>query len=366
MTQGPEVRAAHPYHMYDAILAQPNAIERVLVQEADAVGELASAVTRAERVHLVGIGTSWHAALVGAHLLRTVGGRPDARAWNSFEFCHYPPPLSPSDVVIVLTHRGTKRFSLRALALAKGADAVTAVVTGLGSAVDPAGACLAVHTSPQETSAAFTVSHTTAMTVLAMLAQAVGTAAGVAAAQELGPALEQLHVLTEWAVATELRVRTLAAQVRDARWFTFAGWGPNVATAYEAALKMNEAAYALATGYQMEQLMHGPAVAADGQAAAVLVVTPGEPRARALEAVDALNAIGAYTIVLADEADRGAAERAQASVPLPSVPEALTPIAYLPPLQLLAYYLAVEHGHNPDRFPLDEPGHQAAHERFPL
>ena len=66
--------------MHDAMLGQPDAIAGVLTGEGDFVGEFAGRLTGEERLPIVGIGTSWHASLVGEHLLRMVGGRDDARA----------------------------------------------------------------------------------------------------------------------------------------------------------------------------------------------------------------------------------------------------------------------------------------------
>ena len=123
MTTQAERRTAHPYYMYDAIQGQPEAIARVLSEETGSVATLARSVADSRRVHVVGIGTSWHASLVGEHLLREVGGLANVRAWNSFEFCAYPPELASEDVVIVLSHRGTKRYSAQALQLAKSAGA---------------------------------------------------------------------------------------------------------------------------------------------------------------------------------------------------------------------------------------------------
>ena len=117
-----ELRTGHPYHMHDAIMAQPESIARVISEEGENVSAVAELVRGSSRVHVVGIGTSWHAALIGEHLLRTVGNREDARAWNSFEFYTRPPSLGDDDAVIVLSHRGTKTYSLRSLEHAHGLE----------------------------------------------------------------------------------------------------------------------------------------------------------------------------------------------------------------------------------------------------
>ena len=360
-----EVRAGHPYHMYDAVLAQPDAIERVLLAEADAAAELALAAAEADAVHVVGIGTSWHAALVGERLLRSAGGHPGARAWNSFEFRLAPPPLSERDLVILMSHRGTKRYSAQALALARAKGARTGVVTAIESAIGDGDADHVVRTCEPERSAAFTVSHTAALTALAMTAARLGEANGVAGADALAGAVEQLHVLTEWGLATEPAVRRLTERVDPAAFFVFAGAGANASTAMEAALKMSEANYARAVGYDLEQFLHGPFVAID-HSAVVTLIAAGAARDRALDIAAAARETGAYVVVLAPEADRQALALADAPIAMPEVPEALTPIVYLGPLQLTAYWLAARRGVNPDRFRLDDLAHLAAREHYAL
>lgn len=86
--------------MHEAIIGQPDAVAAFLDREREQVKELARTLAGTKRIHIVGIGTSWHAALVGEHLLRTVAGREDVRAWNSFEFCLYPPAIAESDAVM--------------------------------------------------------------------------------------------------------------------------------------------------------------------------------------------------------------------------------------------------------------------------
>jgi len=362
----PERRAAHPFHMYDAILAQPAAIGRLLIVEEEAAERAAALVRDARRVHVVGIGTSWHAALVGEWWLRALGGRDDARAWNSFEFRTDGPPLNADDAVIVMGHRGTKRFSTASLQMARERKAKTIAITGIGSATGDGDADVVIRTAPVEQSAAFTVSHGTALTALAMIAVAVGASLRHKPALLARPGLAQLHVLMEWAIATELGVRKLAAATREAAFFALAGAGPNASTAMEGALKLNEAAYPFAAGYQTEQLLHGPFVALGPSTVVVALMTPGDTRDRTIQLLRAADAIGAHTVAVTQEDDHHAPRIARTVIQMPEVPVALTPVTFLGPLQLLAYWLAVERGHNPDVFRLDDPAHLRAREFYAL
>ena len=63
-------RSSHPYHMHEAILAQPEALVRVVEHNESAIDEFATHISSCERVVLAGIGTSHHASLVGEHPMR--------------------------------------------------------------------------------------------------------------------------------------------------------------------------------------------------------------------------------------------------------------------------------------------------------
>ncbi len=365
MASRPEPRSAHPYYMYEAIYGQPAAIQRVLTEEGEAVHTLAQSIARAERVHLVGIGTSWHAALVGEFLLRTVGGREESRAWNSFEFCTYPPTLGPQDMVIVMSHTGIKHYSATALELVKTQGAQIAFVTSLGSEGKMELADVVIRTSERDKSAAYTISHTTALTALAMVAAAVGTQAGRPEAQALQHGLANLPQLVTTALEQESRIQHWARLATYMHWFYFVGWGPNTSTAYEVALKIKETSYLRTEGFQIEQYLHGPYVATNPGGMVTFIAPPGRGQERAHHLLEAVREVGAHTVVIVQRGDQ-IASLADLAVYMPETPEPLTPIVFLVPLQLFTYWLALELKRNPDTFRLDDPSHRAAREKYRL
>ena len=113
--------------LYQAIHAQPAAVRALL---SDGAGPLQAAQRLAGkgRILVSGIGTSFHAAIVGAYLLRLAGA--DAWAVRSFEFVHYPRPLRTDDAVIVISHRGSKLHGTMAVQRAKEASVFTLGITG--------------------------------------------------------------------------------------------------------------------------------------------------------------------------------------------------------------------------------------------
>src|ERR1700682_1521700 len=158
--------------MYQTMHRQPSDLRGLLDTGWHPAQEAAQRLASARRVFTVGIGTSYHAALVGAWLLRAAGS--DARAISSFDFAVYPEAcdVTAEDAVIVMAHSGVKTFSSESLARAARAGA-TRISVGSLSAVHE-GSQQVLRTVERERSAAFTASHLAAMTVLAQIATVLG------------------------------------------------------------------------------------------------------------------------------------------------------------------------------------------------
>ena len=356
-----EKRFGHPYHMHDAIMGQPEAIARVIREERENVEKLADLVRGAARVHIVGIGTSWHAALIGESHLRITGGREDARAWNSFEFCDRPPSLGRDDAVIVLSHRGTKTYSARALEIAHGAGAATGLLTGVGSDARRELANVTVETALPDPSSAFTISHTAAITALTMLA------VELSGERCSADSLSDLPDMVQGAISTESAVREWAAECTDVQRFYFVGTGANASTAYEAALKMKEANYTTTEGFQLEQYLHGPFVSTDEGCLVTFVAPPNRgAEDRVADIMRTIAEIGARSAAVIQTGDDARGDLVDTVISAPECAEIFSPIVYLVPLQLLTYWLAVELGHNPDVFGLDNPKFMAARRHYTL
>jgi glucosamine--fructose-6-phosphate aminotransferase (isomerizing) len=356
----------HPYHMHDAIRAQPDWVAEVLAANALQLDGAADLLSQQERLFLCGIGTSFHAALVGEQLVRQIAGdQPCARAVHSFDFVLYPPPIRPGTGVLVVSHRGTKNYSLRALFRANEHKAPSVTITGRDSAEGIRKARIVLTTTDQEVSAAHTKSYTASLSLLAGLAVRMGRRAGGDVA-EAGAQLAALPTSMRRALEAEAQVREIARLLAGKEFLVFVGGGPNAATAYEVALKMKETNYTPCEGFQVEQFLHGPLAGLGHRMAVWAIAPPGPSYQRCLDVVDAANAIGATTIALTQEGDQDLARSASHSIGLPVMTEALTPLVYVLPLQLFCYHLALAKGTNPDAFHLDDPRHQEAKKHYSL
>jgi glutamine---fructose-6-phosphate transaminase (isomerizing) len=348
-----EPRSRHPYHMYEAIFAQPEAFVRVLEKNGAAVDEFAAGASSSERLFLVGIGTSYHAARVGEHLLREYGGGLDARAVHSFDFALYGPELTPGDCVVALSHRGTKRYTARALERAGASGCRTALVTGEGGLVSVQTDAV-FRTVAQEGSAAHTVSYTAAISVLAHLAGRIGYHRTGSESLDESFLRTELPAALGAALGTEERVEILAREHLGRRRIWSVGGGPGAVVAEEVALKIKETSYLQAEGMSTETMLHGPFQCVEAEDLFVLIAPAGAARERTLEVAELVAEIGGSCLIVGDGTVGRPQERAEV-VGVPWVPEPFAALTCLLPLQLFTYHLALARGTNPDNFRADDP-----------
>jgi len=247
--------------MQETIASQPGELRRLLGDDA-AIGPAAERL-RGRRVLLVGTGTSWHAAGIGAWFLRAAG--VEAWAVQAMDAALSGPRPGADDGLILLSHRGTKRYTTDVVEQAGAAGAAVVSISARGVA----GAD--IETVEPERSSAFTASHLGALMRVAQLSVALGG--------ELGGPLASVPD----AVAGIVDGPLIGVEP-PARSLEFIGAGPNQWTAAEGALKIRETAYVAASGLAVEQYLHGPSVAV-GPGDTLVALNGGGPGEERLLAV---------------------------------------------------------------------------------
>jgi glucosamine--fructose-6-phosphate aminotransferase (isomerizing) len=230
------------------------------------------------RIYIVGTGTSFHAANHGAHLLRLAGA--DAAAVSAAESTLWGPAPAEGDALVLLSHRGTKRYTSLALARARENGATTVSIGGVGSGAD-------IETVSQERSGTFTASHLGALMRLAQLSRALGADLDLDSVPK--------------AVASALDAPGPDVRL-PSRGLEFVGAGPNQWTAAEGALKVREAAHLFASAHEVEQLLHGPGFALEARDALICLEGGGPGAERLVELSAAVESRGAdvYRFVATD------------------------------------------------------------------
>ena len=321
--------------MYRTMHHQPADVAFLVNQgwaEAEAAADL---LAGADRIWVTGIGTSFHAALVGGWLLRSAGY--DARAVTSFDFATYPDqyPVGRNDAVIVQAHTGVKSYS--ALALERAAASARSVISIGSISAEHPGSELILRTVIRETSAAYTTSHVCAMTRLAQLAVLLGNA-------ELRADLQALPTHLE-SVVNRIGAIDEPARAAANRHIYAIGSGPNEPTALEFVIKAREAALAQVDGLGAEQFFHGPIVAADKDDYGIVVTQSGPTLPRTEAIALGLTEIG-LPIWTVGDTDPGLGTH----FATPPINELISPLLNVVPIQAFAYHLAAIRGTHPDRF----------------
>jgi glutamine---fructose-6-phosphate transaminase (isomerizing) len=281
------------------------------------VSGAAAKLAAAQRVLLVGTGTSFHACELGAMMFAAAG--LDARAVQAMQWCRWRSGARDRDALIVITHTAETAYAAlaRTCALEQGTPMLS--ITGVGR-----GWAEALETPTKESSETHTVSYSAAVALLARLAGELGWGPG--SPESVTRVAAAVRLVLENADAYQLPI--------PARCLAIAGCGPWSVTAREGALKVREAARVLAEGYDIEYLLHGSAVPLT-DADALVVLQPGADPDGLTEAVRAAAASeGVATATFEVESD--------------GLDPLLAQIPMTVPLQLLAERWARLRGQNPD------------------
>jgi len=361
------VAAAHSSALYQSIHRQPEILRDVLQREKEHAQQAAEILAGARRVYLAGTGTSSHAAIVTEYLYRSLG--LDVEARTVFDLANYGPHIRRDDVVVVISHRGAKTYGNRVLDLAKAAGARTIGVTGFDSPMSIPEVIF--HTAPQEKSSTHTMSYTGNLMALNMMGLAYAERGG-SKPHPLRSALERMPETFDGVIAREHVVQPAAQSLAHSGRLVLAGAGPNVQTAREGALKVKESSYLVAEGFEFENLLHGGLQPLKAGDTAVVLVPPGAPAVRVTDIVRALEILGASILIVHDEAQRFEVPAVEPPPPpvstflLPSVPEFLSPMVTVLPVQFLACATAEIVGTNPDSFRADNPTFKRINDSYKL
>jgi glucosamine--fructose-6-phosphate aminotransferase (isomerizing) len=305
-----------------------------------------------ERIELVACGSAYYASLVGANLLQAWTGLP-ARATVGSEFRYSPPPLDRRTLVIAVTQSGETADTIAPVRLARERGCpVIAVTNTVGSAITrEADVVLFLQAGP-EIAVAASKTFVTQVTVLVMLAAAIGRirdALPLADETRLGRELRRLPELASRAIALTAGIEATARRYVNSRGFMFVGRGVTYPTALEGALKLKEVSYVHAEGYAAGELKHGPISLLDAEVPLVAVATRSSTYDKLISNVMEGRARDARVIAVASESDQQIERFADDVLRVPDTHEALSPVLAVIPLQFFAYHTAVARGTDVDQ-----------------
>ena len=306
----------------------------------------------AERITLVACGTSWHAALIGKRLLQDFCKMPVEVEYAS-EFRYGNPVLNEKDIVISISQSGETADTLAAIELAKAKGAFVYGICNVVGASIPrtTDSGTYIHVGP-EIGVASTKAFTGQVTVLTLLALSVGQLRGAiddATLHEVLSALDKIPETIEEALKVDTEVKKLSRIFSYAHNFLYLGRGYNYATALEGALKLKEISYIHAEGYPAAEMKHGPIALIDHDMPSVIIAPSDSLYDKIISNVQQVKSRGGAVVAIVSKGNKAMNDIADFCIEIPEVPECLTPLVASIPLQLLAYYIAVNKGKDVDQ-----------------
>jgi glucosamine--fructose-6-phosphate aminotransferase (isomerizing) len=304
------------------------------------------------RVVLVACGTSYHAALVGRHMIERLAGVP-AEVDIGSEFRYRDPLVGPDTLVVAISQSGETADTLGAVRTARGKGApVAAICNVVGSALGrDAHGVIYTHAGP-EIGVASTKTFTATITALYLLALHLGRVRGTLAPREGQARLQELLEiprLVETALGQEDVIADLARRLFQHRDFLYLGRGIHFPIALEGALKLKELSYIHAEGYAGGEMKHGPIALIDEAMPVVALLPRDASYERMLANVEEVRARDGVVIAVVHEGEESLRDKVAHVLSVPPAGELLNPLILTIPLQLLAYHVAVRRGCDVDQ-----------------
>jgi glutamine---fructose-6-phosphate transaminase (isomerizing) len=347
--------------MLKEIHEQPASLRATLAGRLDAEGrvdlsETGMDLSGFERVVIVACGTAYHAGLLAKHAIERLARVPVEVAVAS-EYRYTDPIGDEKTLVVAISQSGETTDTLAAVEAARAfGGRVLAVTNTQGSLITrEADAVLLTRAGP-EVGVAATKTFLTQVAAMYLLALGLarkkpGARPTVQELKEIGRGLRRAPEKVEEAL-TLLGGHVVGEAVNvfaGARCALFLGRGQSLPAALEGALKLKEISYLPAEGYAAGEMKHGPIALVDEQCPVIAILGVGLLREKTLSNVEETVARGARVIAIAHEGDEAAGRVAQVTLPVPAVPEILSPLVAAVPLQLLAYHVAKARGLNVDK-----------------
>jgi glucosamine--fructose-6-phosphate aminotransferase (isomerizing) len=309
-------------------------------------------LVQAERLIIIGCGTSWHAGLVGEYLLEEMARIPVEVEYAS-EFRYRNPVIYESDIVLAISQSGETADTLAALELAKSRGAtILGICNVVGSSIARmTHAGIYTHAGP-EIGVASTKAFTAQVTVLTLMALMIGWEKGTVSEsrfRELMYCLDRIPAKIEETLKQNPHIIEIASIYKNARNFLYLGRGYNWPVAMEGALKLKEISYIHAEGYPAAEMKHGPIALIDEHMPVVVIATNKGTYDKVLSNIQEVKARKGIIIAIVTKGDTTVEKIADYVIEIPETEEMLVPLLATIPLQLLSYHIAVMRGCNVDQ-----------------
>jgi glucosamine--fructose-6-phosphate aminotransferase (isomerizing) len=355
-------KGGYPHFMLKEIFEQPSTIAECMRGRMNAeegwvrlggMEEYKKRMINAQRMIILGCGTSWHAGMIGEYLFEDLARLPVEVEYAS-EFRYRNPVVRESDIVLAISQSGETADTLAALQLAKDCGTLTyGIVNVVGSSIARAtDSGSYIHVGP-EIGVASTKAFTGQVTMLSMMALILGYERGYLGKSQYQRLVQELALVPK-KVEQLLhqchdQVKYIAGEFKNAANALYLGRGYNFPIALEGALKLKEISYIHAEGYPAAEMKHGPIALIDENMPVFVIATNGSTHDKIVSNIQEVKSRGGIVTAVVTEGDELIKGMADYVIEIPATEEPFTPLLSVVPLQLLAYYIAVMRGCNVDQ-----------------
>ena len=344
----------YPHYMLKEIFEQPTSLRNGLRLQEKYVDLLTTFLDRGKEVFLVSAGTSQHSCIAGSYIFSKIARLTTYPVVSSEFVERYGSTVGIDSIILAVSQSGETYDTLKAVDHARmRASTVLGLTNTVGSTLTRVSRAYLIQQSGPEIGVAATKTFTSQVLVFAQLAMRLAKLRGKLSQDELDEFEDNLHRIPDLVEAvlknTYSKVKKIAVHEKNTRLFLFLGRGISSATAMEGRLKLLEITYIPSLAYPAGESKHGPISIVEKDTACVFVCPRGETHAEIIGSIMEMKARGAKIISICEEGDEGIKGLSDEFIEMPrGIPELLSPIPYIVPMQLLAYEIAVLNGLDPD------------------
>ncbi|MCW3995108.1 MAG: glutamine--fructose-6-phosphate transaminase (isomerizing) [Candidatus Bathyarchaeota archaeon] len=348
------VKQGYPHFMIKEIHEQPETLRNTLRMQEHYLDLLTTFLDRANEVFLVACGTSYHACLAASYMFSKLAFLPTFPVYASEFVEQCGKSVSIDSTILAVSQSGETADTIAAVTCAQQRAATILSLTNvIGSTLTRISRVYIGTQAGPEIGVAATKTFTSQLSVLAQLALKLAKKRGKVSQDEIDSLeenLQKLPDLAETIVNTqEEKIKQIAKKYADSKVFFFLGRGISTATAFEGRLKLMEIAYIPSIAFPAGESKHGPISLVENGFPVVFVCPKDECHKTLIGNIMEMKARGAHIIAVIEEGDQEIKGLADDYIEVPKgIPSVLSPIPFAVPLQLLAYYTALEKGFNPD------------------
>ncbi len=349
-----------PYFMEKEIFEQPESIKRAmsgridLEQATTHLGGLnlsTKELIQIERVKIIAAGTSYHAGMVGAYLLESLPRIP-ALSELASEVRYKNPIIEKNTLYFAVSQSGETADTLYAMKeLQRKGATVLGICNVVGSTIArTADGGVYIHSGP-EIAVASTKAFTSQMTVFYLFSLLLARMRDLSC-EIAGKFIEDLASVPakiEKILGTRSNILRIAKKYAHYKDFLFLGRGINYPVALEGALKLKEISYIHAEGYSAAEIKHGPIALINEDTPSIFIVPDDPLREKIISNMKEVKARNGKVIAVCVEGDDTIKDIADETMEIPGMQQLFYPFLTIIPLQLFAYYCALELGRNVDQ-----------------